>query len=96
METTSKLSPAEINDLIADTDNLINQAETFLALERGGNRYKLGEWLTIRDYAKKFGLPNTMVVTNWIARGIVPPENILELPELNDIRLIRAVPYRDA
>lgn len=34
-----------------------------------------------------------MVVSNWIKRGIIPPENILEFPELNDIRLIKAVPY---
>lgn len=47
------MTPKQIDDLIADTDNLINQAETFLALQRGGELYKMGEWLTIRDYTKK-------------------------------------------
>lgn len=33
-----------------------------------------------------------MVVSNWIRWGIIPPENILHIPELNDLRLIKAVP----
>jgi hypothetical protein len=94
METKTALDQ-DVAQLLKQGEELINQAEYQLALERGGIRYQMGEWLTLRDYAKRFGLPNTMVVTNWIARGIIPPENVLELPELNDIRLVRAIPYKE-
>ncbi len=95
METKEQRISKEVADALAEGEDLINQAETFLALERGGQRYQLGEWLTIRDYTAKFGLSSTMVVSNWIKRGIIPPENILEVPELNDIRLVKAIPYHE-
>ncbi len=42
----------------------------------------------------RFGINNTSKISNWISRGVIPPENVLELPELNGIRLIKAIPYR--
>jgi hypothetical protein len=51
------------------------------------------EWLTIARYAKKYGV-STQVVNNWINRGVIPPDCIEDLPEINNIRLIKDQLYR--
>ncbi len=73
--------------------NLINQVKDFLMLN--GEAVILDEWLTVKRYCQRFGIKDTQVVTNWIKRGIIPPENVREVEELNGLRLIKAVPYRD-
>lgn len=91
MEATTKKQT--FDELMADTDALIVKAVKFM--EINGIRYDLGEWITIAEYAKRFGVKSTNVVTNWIRRGIIPTENVIAVPELNDIRLIKAVPYTE-
>lgn len=76
---------------MAQNDDLIQRATSFL--EQNGTKFPLADWLTPAEYVKRFGLKSTNVVSNWIRRGLIPPENILHVPELNDIRLIKAVPY---
>lgn len=51
------------------------------------------EWLTIARYAKKYDV-SQQVVVNWISRGIVPVDCLQEIPELNNIRLIKDRSYR--
>jgi hypothetical protein len=80
-------------ELMADTDAVIEQTTAFL--QQNGTRFPLTDWLTPAEYAKRFGLRSTNVVSNWIRRGVIPAENILHVPELNDIRLIKAVPYQE-
>lgn len=58
-----------------------------------GNEYSLEEWVTISEYAKIFNLKSTSVVNNWIVRGLVPEENILKIQKLNNLQLIKAIPY---
>lgn len=58
-----------------------------------GVRVDLTHWLTIKRYAQRYGL-TTQVVTNWIARGIIPADCTMSLPELNDLRLVKNQPYR--
>lgn len=41
-----------------------------------------------------FGIKDTHIVSNWIRRGIIPPENIQVMEELNDLKLTRAVPCK--
>ena len=94
METQTKSVSKEVADLLAKGEELITQAETLL-IEKNGEKYPLDEWITPAEYARQFNLKTTMVVSNWIRRGIIPPENILHIPELNDLRLIKAVPYHD-
>ena len=91
MEATTKKQT--FDELMADTDALIVKAVKFM--EINGIRYDLGEWVTIAEYAKRFGMKSTNVVTNWIRRGVIPTENVISVPELNDIRLIKAVPYTE-
>jgi len=90
METQQKSQT--FDELMAQSDELISRATTFL--EQNGTKFPLTDWLTPTEYANRFGLKSTNVVSNWIRRGIIPAENILHIPELNDIRLIKAVPYQ--
>jgi hypothetical protein len=53
----------------------------------------MAEWLTIKRYAEKHSV-STQVVSNWIARGIIPADCMMELPELNDIRLVKDREYK--
>ena len=53
----------------------------------------MSEWLTIKRYAERHGL-TTQVVTNWIARSIIPADCVRTVPELNDLRLVKDQPYR--
>ncbi|GAB4018608.1 hypothetical protein GCM10028773_18840 [Spirosoma koreense] len=94
METQTNSVSQEVADLLATGNALITQAEHFL-LEKNGRKYSLDEWLTPAEYAKRFHLRTTMVVSNWIRRGIIPAENILHIPELNGLKLIKAVPYQE-
>lgn len=51
------------------------------------------EWLTIKRYAEKYGL-SQQVVVNWINRGIIPSDAVQDVPELNNMRLVKNQPYR--
>jgi hypothetical protein len=48
----------------------------------------------MKEYASRFGLENTMIITNWIARGVVPADHVITVPHLNDTKLIKAVQYK--
>jgi hypothetical protein len=58
-----------------------------------GKEYDLYEWLTIAEYCKVHQIKNTQTVSNWILRGIVPLEDILIVPELNHLKLLRNKQY---
>ena len=76
--------------------NLIHEFENKnVSIEIDGQKYSLSEWVTMKEYCRRFGLKNTMVINNWINRNIIPKENILNISQLNNLRLIRAVPYKD-
>ncbi|NID13774.1 hypothetical protein [Fibrivirga algicola] len=55
-----------------------------------GIEFALSDWVTPMQYAKLFNIANVATITNWIARGIIPTENIKEVSQLG-IKLIRAV-----
>lgn len=59
-----------------------------------GREYPLSStgWVTFTAYAQIFGIKGVNRINNWITRGVVSKENILEVPELN-LRLIKAIPY---
>lgn len=62
-------------------------------LQENGFVIDTAEWLTIKRYADRYDL-STQVVTNWIARGIIPANCTMTLPELNDLRLVKNQAYR--
>lgn len=79
--------------LINQANELIEESKTHLNLQ--GKSYNLSDWITVKEYAKRYGIASTQVVSNWIRRGIVPKDNILEIGELNNLKLIKAVPYHE-
>jgi hypothetical protein len=80
----NKMVIAELKRAIAEADNLIATPEFTI---------DLNEWITMKEYTKRFQLSSTNVVSNWIKRGLVPPSNIRILPMLNNLKLIKAVKY---
>lgn len=80
-----------------ELENLIVASEKALAdyIEYKGIQYPLQEWVTITEYCKRFNIGNTQTVTTWIQRGIIPSSHVVTIEEYNNIRLIKAVPYRD-
>ena len=79
-----KMMSKEADKLITEAENLISTPEFVI---------DLNEWITIKEYANRFQLSSTNVVSNWIKRGLVPPSNIMTLPMLNNLKLIKAVKY---
>ncbi len=59
-----------------------------------GIEYDLSEWLTTTEFIKKYRLKNTSVINNWINRGNIPRENVIEIPELNYLRLVKIGNYK--
>ncbi|NIJ55701.1 hypothetical protein [Dyadobacter arcticus] len=84
----AKESRQKAAELIAEYEN------SEVNIEIDGRKYPLSEWVTMKEYCRRFGLKNTMVINNWITRQIIPKENILNISQLNDLRLIKAVPYK--
>ncbi len=82
----------EFEDRMKKTDALIQEAKDLIRLN--GLDYELDEWVTIKTYCEKFGIENTQTVNNWIIRGIVPPQNVTTVKELNGLKLIKAVAYK--
>ena len=69
-----------------------DREETISILKVHGVEYPLTDWLTPKNYMTQFGIKNIETVLNWMARGIIPAENIKEIPELG-LRLVKAVEY---
>ena len=81
-------------DFNRDLAHFLQESDAAVQLAReSGVQVDLTHWLTIKRYAQRYGL-TTQVVTNWIARGIIPAECTMSLPELNDLRLVKNQPYR--
>jgi hypothetical protein len=88
--------------MLAESREYRQRAEELIAeyesrdvnIEIDGQKYPLSEWVTMKEYCRRFGLKNTMVLNNWINRNVIPKENILNISQLNNLRLIKAVPYK--
>lgn len=84
IKAKAKMMSMEANELIEQSKNYISTPEFVI---------DLNEWITIKEYAKRFEVASTNVVSNWIKRGIIPSENVRTLPMLNGIKVIKAVKY---
>ena len=90
-ETARRALSKRLNEL-ADLSNT-QQQEAVNSLRVNGIVYNLDEWLTIANYAKKYNT-STHVITNNIRRGNIPASCVVEVPFLNNIRMIKDQPYR--
>ena len=77
--------------MIKETDEFLVKTKAVLKLDN--NEFALNEWVTLSEYCKRYELKSISVVSNWIVRGIVPKENIIRVREMNNLKLIKAVPY---
>lgn len=90
MTNTNTLPP----DLNAELLRAEAQSDASIAeIKRLGLKVDLGPWLTIASYAKKYDL-STQVISNWIKRGTIPADCVEDLPELNNIRLVKDQVYK--
>lgn len=81
-------------DVENDLARFRQQSEKSIQLAtEAGLAIDLSEWLTVKRYAERHNL-TTQVVTNWIARGVIPADCTMVLPELNDIRLVKNQVYK--
>lgn len=89
-------SKKKVEQLNKEYDEIIAQFKETkqISIEVDGTAYSLNNWVTIQNYCKMFNIESTSVVTNWIKRGRIPSENVLNLKELNNIRLVKAIAYR--
>lgn len=89
MENTKDLT---VEEILRESAQDFKKADALL-LEHG-ETIDLTQWLTVRRYCKRFNIENQETVMNWMRRGIIPPENIRVVEELNGLKLIKAVSYR--
>jgi hypothetical protein len=90
-ETLKAVVYAKNEMLIKESKDLLSQIDSVLATP--DYTINLNEWVTMKEYSKRFNLSTTNVVTNWIKRGIIPQENIRTVPMLNGLKLIKSVKY---
>ena len=86
-----KALSVRLHDIAAKGEQEITEVADLLRIN--GVTYDLSKWLTISSYAKKYGL-DTHVITNWIRRETIPNNCVIELPLLNNIRMIKDQSYR--
>lgn len=91
MKTTEEVTVTEIEAKLDKVDALFAEL-TSSKLIIMGKEYDLSEWRTLSDYAKKHNYSIARVQT-WIARGVVPDDCVIVVPELNYIKLVRDRPY---
>ncbi|NIJ55156.1 hypothetical protein [Dyadobacter arcticus] len=83
----------DLQTLLSESRDALAEAQNYLS--KDGKKYELHDWITIAEYCKRFHIPNTQTVSNWIKRGIIPEENMVVIEEYNNIRLIKSIPYQD-
>jgi hypothetical protein len=93
METllAEKISHQDFGNFLQNLKSENDEFSNFLV--QNGKGYLLDEWLTIKEYTKKYNLQSTNVVSNWIKRGIIPQDCILET-KFNDLKLIKNQVYQ--
>lgn len=89
MENTKKVM-SNIAEAKKMAEALLAEMEENIVIEKGGNRYDLSEWITPSEYAKKYAIKSAQIVSNWIARGLIPSENILKIDRLK-LSLVRDI-----
>ena len=87
----------QINERIKTLDAMMEKADLLLN-QKGkvtyeGREYVFGDWVTIADYCRLYDFKPSRV-QNWIDREIVPPQNVVVIQELNNLKLLKNVPYQ--
>ena len=91
METKDEFRLRVLN-LMEEADQAIQGGHELLI--RQGKVLDLKEWVTIKEYCRRYQIKNTETVSNWIKRGIIPADDTMIIEEFNNIRMVKAKPYR--
>ena len=91
MNMTKEVTVSEIEAKLGKVDALFAEL-TSSKLIVMGKEYDLSEWKTLSDYAKKHDYSIARVQT-WIARGVIPDDCVIVVPELNYLKLVHDRPY---
>ncbi|GHB64826.1 hypothetical protein [Persicitalea jodogahamensis] len=90
VKQSAKAAIEEINNSLTEL-----KALTEAKLVVGKYEYSLDEWITISDYSRRHNL-KTSRVQNWITRGVIPPDKVVIVPQLNSLKLIKDEVYKSA
>lgn len=84
-----------IDETVAELEALTEKANLALSgkITYQGQEYVFGDWVTIADYCRLHNFKPARV-QNWINRAIIPPTNVLIIKELNNLKLLKNVPYQ--
>ena len=82
----ASLLASKEQELRAELALLKEQANTTII--HNGNEYPLSDWITIKNYCTLHHLKES-AVSNRIRRGALPSNAYLELPHLNNLKLIQ-------
>ncbi len=83
----------KLNSIKHDLNELKRNHKREGYLEYHGTKYSLKEWLPISTYVAIYQLSSTNLVSMWIERGIIPSTNVIIIPELNYLKLIKNIKY---
>lgn len=81
----------ELKKLLRESRAAINEAASYLISK--GEVVDWTNWVTVKEYCRRFDIKNTETVSNWIRRGVIPVEDTMIVEEFNNIRMVRAKPY---
>lgn len=86
----------QLLERIKTLDALAEKAELLLnrkgKVTYEGKDYYFGDWVTIADYCRLYNVKPARV-QNWIDRDKVPAENVVIIPELNNLKLLKNIRY---
>ena len=90
VKESAKAAIKEISTSLAELKSL---KEAKLVV--GNSEYSLNEWITISDYSRRHNLKASRV-QNWITRGVLPPDKVVVVPQLNSLKLVKDEVYKSA
>lgn len=83
----------ELSEIMTKAEKLISLGRNLLINQ--GKVIDTNDYLTIKRYCEKYNLKSEAVVLNWIARGIIPKEDVLILTEFNNLKVIPDKQYKN-
>jgi hypothetical protein len=78
---------SKADKVIAANKHLVPDSKTYLNFR--GKNYDLSEWVSVSEYAKKKGYKTISGVSNLLARDKISLDDIIIIPELGNLKLIR-------
>lgn len=82
----------EIERVLSESKKAIKEAQNYLIGQ--GEVVDFSEWVTIKEYCKRFKMNRMETVLNWIDSGVIPQQNIQVVEEFDHTILIKAKPYK--